>query len=117
MWAVYCVTVKEYDHTNSGSVVYYTPRADLAQPAATRAAMPKTQDQIKPERKLSHRADWLRVGVMTSGEHLPSKGDAGFHLALQKKVKSGGQENKSYRRPLLTNVGALRSRPWEHSQK
>lgn len=85
--------------------------------AAPRAAMHETQDQVKPEGKLSHRADWLRVRVVTSGEHLLSKGDFVFHLALQKKVKSRGQENKSYRRPLLTNMGALCSKPWEHSQK
>lgn len=37
------------------------------------------------------------------------KGDPGFHLALQKKVKTRGQVNKSVRRPQLTNTGALHS--------
>lgn len=86
--------------------------------SATRiAVMHDTQDHVKSERKLSHRADWLKVGEVTGREHLPNKGDSGFHLALQKEVKSGGQENKSYRRPLLTNMGALHSKPWEHAQK
>lgn len=79
--------------------------------------MHETQDHVKPERKLSHRADWLKVGVVTSGEHLPNKGDSRFHLALQKEVKSGGQENKSYRKLLLTNMGILHSKPWDHARK
>lgn len=77
--------------------------------------MHETQDQVKPEGKLSHTAGWLRTGVGTSGKHLPSRGDPGAHLALQKKVKTRGQENKSFRR--LTNMGALQRKPREHSQK
>lgn len=102
---------------NSSPVAYYTPRTDLAQPAAPRAVMHDTQDKFKPERKLNQRAGQLRTGVMTSGKHLPGRGDSEFHLALQKKEKTKGQENKSCRRPLLTNMAALGSKPWEHSQK